>query len=186
MLCGAHDVAGRSPWERMGQSADGQAGPPDPKTLEYAEVPIPAGVAADEARCWALQIDAKDSCGFRRTQLRWLQYDINTGKFTRTIGQGYRADAGGNSMLVHPKWLHLGNSRKSGAHAQPGDEGIQVLRHAFLLSRISRTAPTGITVGGDGVRVWRKISPTHGESRPCYRQVEESRSPSDGWPIRAE
>src|SRR5258706_4440540 len=100
-----HDVAVDPHGNGWVSQRIGKFGRLDPKTLEYTEVSIPAGPAPANGQVLGnLQIDAKGQLWVPDgPNYRWLDYDINTRKFTTyDWPKDVRADAGGNSMLIHP------------------------------------------------------------------------------------
>src|SRR5579863_10259492 len=100
-----HDIAVDPHGNGWVSQRAGKLGKLDPKTLEYTEVSLPEGPAlADGQLLGNLQIDAKGQLWVPDgSNYRWLDYDVNTGKFTSyDWPKDNRADAGGNSMLIHP------------------------------------------------------------------------------------
>src|SRR5579863_8380181 len=100
-----HDVAVDPHGNGWVSQRAGKLGKLDPNTLEYTEVSIPSGAAAADGQVLGnLQIDAKGQLWVPDgPNYRWLDYDVNTGKFTAyDWPKDNRADAGGNSMLIHP------------------------------------------------------------------------------------
>src|ERR1700730_16561932 len=100
-----HDIAVDPHGNGWVSQRSGKLGKLDPKTLEYTEVSLPAGPALPDGQLLGnLQIDAKGQLWVPDgSNYRWLDYDTSTGKFTSyDWPKDNRADAGGNSMLIHP------------------------------------------------------------------------------------
>src|SRR3984885_8089496 len=100
-----HDVAVDPHGNGWVSQRAGKLGKLDPKTLEYTEVSLPDGPALPDGQLLGnLQIDPKGELWVPDgSNFRWLNYDTNTGKFTSyDWPKDVRAEAGGNSMLIHP------------------------------------------------------------------------------------
>ena len=156
-----------------------------PKRSNTPKFPFPpAPLLADGQLLGNLQIDAKGQLWVPDgSNYRWLDYDINTGKFTAyDWPKDNRADAGGNSMLIHPNgtiWETSGNqvrmlntSTKEFKFFDPPSYA----RHAEC-PRAPTASPSPATApcGGPRTRADRmsRIDPATGK-------VEEYKIPFDG------
>src|SRR6202158_5147697 len=152
-----HDVAVDPHGNGWVSQRTGKLGRLDPKTLEYTEVSIPAGVAADDGQVLGnLQIDAKGQLWVPDgPNYRWLNYDVNTAKFTSyDWPKDNRADAGGNSMLVHPNgsiWETAGNQVRM---LNTSTKEFKFFDTPSYLATKEPTGAYGITVAGDGSVWW--------------------------------
>jgi virginiamycin B lyase len=162
----------------------GKLGRLDPKTLEYTEVSIPAGVAADDGQVLGnLQIDAKGQLWVPDgPNYRWLNYDINAGKFTAyDWPKDNRADAGGNSMLVHPNgsiWETAGNQVRM---LNTSTKEFKFFDTPSYLATKEPTGAYGITVAGDGSVWWAEDTADRMvRVDPVTGKVEEFKIPFDG------
>src|ERR1700730_9273669 len=152
-----HDVAVDPRGNGWVSQRIGKVGRLDPKTLEYTEVPIPAGVAADDGQVLGnLQIDAKGQLWVPDgPNYRWLNYDINAGKFTAyDWPKDNRADAGGNSMLVHPNGSVLETAGNQVRMLNTSTKEFKFFDTPSFLATKEPTGAYGITVGGDGSVWW--------------------------------
>jgi virginiamycin B lyase len=179
-----HDVAVDPHGNGWVSQRAGKLGKLDPKTLEYTEVSIPVGVAADDGQLLGnLQIDAKGQLWVPDgSNYRWLDYDVNSGKFTAyDWPKDNRADAGGNSMLIHPNgsiWETSGNQ------VRMLNTSTKEFKFFDPPSYVATQVPTGaygITVAGDG-SVWWAEDTADRMSRidPATGKVEEYKIPFDG------
>jgi virginiamycin B lyase len=179
-----HDIAVDPHGNGWVSQRAGKLGKLDPKTLEYAEVSLPPGPAlADGQLLGNLQIDAKGQLWVPDgSNYRWLDYDVNTGKFTSyDWPKDNRADAGGNSMLIHPNgsiWETSGNQ------VRMLNTSTKEFKYFDPPSYVATQKPTGaygITVAGDG-SVWWAEDTADRMSRidPVTGKVEEYKIPYDG------
>jgi len=179
-----HDIAVDPRGNGWVSQRAGKLGKLDPKTLEYAEVSLPPGPAlADGQLLGNLQIDAKGQLWVPDgSNYRWLNYDVNTGKFTSyDWPKDNRADAGGNSMLIHPNgsiWETSGNQ------VRMLNTSTKEFKYFDPPSYVATQKPTGaygITVAGDG-SVWWAEDTADRMSRidPVTGKVEEYKIPYDG------
>ena len=179
-----HDVAVDPHGNGWVSQRAGKLGKLDPKTLEYTEVSIPAGVAADDGQLLGnLQIDAKGQLWVPDgSNYRWLDYDTNTGKFTAyDWPKDNRADAGGNSMLIHPNgtiWETSGNQVRM---LNTSTKEFKFFDPPSYVATQNPTGAYGITVAGDG-SVWWAEDTADRMSRidPATGKVEEYKIPFDG------
>jgi streptogramin lyase len=179
-----HDVAVDPHGNGWVSQRMGKLGKLDPKTLEYTEVSIPAGVAADDGQVLGnLQIDAKGQMWVPDgANYRWLNFDTNTGKFTSyDWPKDNRADAGGNSMLIHPDgtiWETAGNQVRM---LNTSTKEFKFFDPPSYLATQKPTGAYGITVAGDG-SVWWAEDAADSMSRidPATGKVEEYKIPYDG------
>jgi len=179
-----HDVAVDPHGNGWVSQRSGTLGRLDPKTLEFTEVPIPAGPAPPNGQVLGnLQIDAKGHLWVPDgPNYRWLEYDINTGKFTTyDWPKDVRADAGGNSMLIHP----------NGSIWETGSNQVRMLNTATkefkfydtpsYLATQQPTGAYGITVAGDGSVWWAEdMADRIARTDPVTGKVEEFKIPFDG------
>jgi virginiamycin B lyase len=179
-----HDVAVDPHGNGWVSQRTGKLGRLDPKTLEYTEVSIPAGVAADDGQVLGnLQIDAKGQLWVPDgPNYRWLNYDINAGKFTAyDWPKDNRADAGGNSMLVHPNgsiWETAGNQVRM---LNTSTKEFKFFDTPSYLATKEPTGAYGITVGGDGSVWWAEDTADRMvRVDPVTGKVEEFKIPFDG------
>jgi streptogramin lyase/mono/diheme cytochrome c family protein len=179
-----HDVAVDPHGSGWVSQRTGKLGRLDPKTLEYTEVSIPAGVAADDGQVLGnLQIDAKGQLWVPDgPNYRWLNYDINAGKFTAyDWPKDNRADAGGNSMLVHPNgsiWETAGNQVRM---LNTSTKEFKFFDTPSYLATKEPTGAYGITVAGDGSVWWAEDTADRMvRVDPVTGKVEEFKIPFDG------
>jgi virginiamycin B lyase len=162
----------------------GKLGRLDPKTLEYTEVSIPAGPAPADAQVLGnLQIDSKGELWVPDgPNGRWLNYDINAGKFTAYDWpkSGHGA-AGGNSMLVHPNgsiWETSGNQARM---LNTATKEFKFFDPPSYLATQEPTGAYGITVAGDGSVWWAEdLADRMVRVDPVSGEVEEFKIPFDG------
>ena len=179
-----HDIAVDPHGNGWVSQRAGKLGKLDPKTLEYSEVSLPPGVAAPDGQLLGnLQIDAKGQLWVADgSNYRWLNYDVNTGKFTSyDWPKDNRADAGGNSMLIHPNgtiWETSGNQVRM---LNTSTKEFKFFDPPSYLATQIPTGAYGITVAGDG-SVWWAEDGADRMSRidPATGKVEEYKIPYDG------
>ena len=179
-----HDVAVDPHGNGWVSQRTGKLGRLDPKTLEYTEVSIPAGVAADDGQVLGnLQIDAKGQLWVPDgPNYRWLDYDVNTGKFTSyDWPKDNRADAGGNSMLIHPNgsiWETAGNQVRM---LNTATKEFKFFDPPSYVATQEPTGAYGITVAGDGSVWWAEdMADRMSRIDPATGKVEEYKIPFDG------
>jgi len=179
-----HDVAVDPHGNGWVSQRTGKLGRLDPKSLEYTEVSIPAGPApADGQVLGNLQIDAKGQLWVPDgPNYRWLDYDINTGKFTTyDWPKDVRADAGGNSMLIHPNgsiWETGGNQVRM---LNTATKEFKFFDTPSYLATQQPTGAYGITVAGDGSVWWAEDTADRmARTDPITGKVEEFKIPFDG------
>jgi virginiamycin B lyase len=179
-----HDVAVDPHGNGWVSQRTGKLGRLDPKTLEYTEVSIPAGAAADDGQVLGnLQIDAKGQLWVPDgPNYRWLDYDVNTGKFTAyDWPKDNRADAGGNSMLIHPNgtiWETAGNQVRM---LNTSTKEFKFFDTPSYLATQKPNGAYGITVAGDGSVWWAEdMADRMSRIDPVTGKVEEYKIPFDG------
>jgi virginiamycin B lyase len=179
-----HDVAVDPHGNGWVSERTGKLGRLDSKTLEFTEVPIPPGPAPANGQVLGnLQIDAKGHLWVPDgPNYRWLDYDINAGKFTSyDWPKDVRADAGGNSMLIHP----------NGSIWETGSNQVRMLNTATKEFKFFDTpsylatqqpgGAYGITVAGDGSVWWAEdLADRIARTDPVTGKVEEFKIPFDG------
>jgi streptogramin lyase len=179
-----HDIAVDPHGNGWVSQRAGKLGKLDGKTLEYTEVSIPAGPALPDGQLLGnLQIDAKGQLWVPDgSNFRWLNYDVNTGKFASyDWPKDNRADAGGNSMLIHPSgsiWETSGNQ------VRMLNTSTKEFKFFDPPSYVSTQVPTGaygITVAGDGSVWWAEdLADRMVRIDPATGKVEEYKIPYDG------
>jgi len=163
----------------------GRLGRLDPKTLEFTEVPIPEGPArADSQRLGNPQIDAKGELWMPDgPNGRWLNYDINTAKFTAyEWPKDLRGGAGGNTMLIHPNGTIWATGANQARMLNPVTKQFKEYETPSYLATQEPTGAYGMTVAGDGSVWWAedqadrmvRVDPATGKS-------EEFKIPFDGF-----
>jgi virginiamycin B lyase len=179
-----HDVAVDPRGNGWVSQRAGKLGKLDPKTLEYTEVSIPDGPAlADGQLLGNLQIDAKGQLWVPDgSNYRWLNYDTNTGKFTTyDWPKDNRADAGGNSMLIHPNgtiWETAGNQVRM---LNTSTKEFKFFDPPSYAATQVPTGAYGITVAGDGSVWWAEdMADRMSRIDPATGKVEEYKIPFDG------
>lgn len=179
-----HDVAVDPQGNGWVSERSGKLGKLDPKTLEYSEVSLPAGVAAPDGQLLGnLQIDAKGHLWVPDgSNFRWLDYDINTGKFTSyDWPKDVRAEAGGNSMLIHPNgsiWETSGNQVRM---LNTSSKEFKFFDTPSYLATQKPNGAYGITVAGDGSVWWAEdMADRMSRIDPVTGKVEEYKIPFDG------
>lgn len=179
-----HDIAVDPRGNGWVSQRAGKLGKLDAKTLEYTEVSIPEGPALPDGQLLGnLQIDAKGQLWVPDgSNYRWLNYDTNTGKFTSyEWPKDNRADAGGNSMLIHPNgsiWETSGNQVRM---LNTSTKEFKFFDPPSYVATQIPTGAYGITVAGDG-SVWWAEDTADRMSRidPTTGKVEEYKIPYDG------
>ena len=179
-----HDIAVDPRGNGWVSQRAGKLGKFDPKTLEYSEVSLPAGPALEDGQLLGnLQIDAKGQLWVPDgSNYRWLNYDTNTGKFTAyDWPKDNRADAGGNSMLIHPNgsiWETSGNQ------VRMLNTTTKEFKYFDPPSYVATQKPTGaygITTAGDGSVWWAEdMADRMSRIDPVTGKVEEYKIPYDG------
>jgi virginiamycin B lyase len=179
-----HDIAVDPRGNGWVSQRAGKLGKLDPKTLEYSEVSLPAGPALEDGQLLGnLQIDAKGQLWVPDgSNYRWLNYDTNTGKFTAyDWPKDNRADAGGNSMLIHPNgsiWETSGNQ------VRMLNTTTKEFKYFDPPSYVATQKPTGaygITTAGDGSVWWAEdMADRMSRIDPVTGKVEEYKIPYDG------
>jgi len=179
-----HDIAVDPRGNGWVSQRAGKLGKLDPKTLEYSEVSLPAGPALEDGQLLGnLQIDAKGQLWVPDgSNYRWLNYDTNTGKFTAyDWPKDNRADAGGNSMLIHPNgsiWETSGNQ------VRMLNTSTKEFKYFDPPSYVATQKPTGaygITTAGDGSVWWAEdMADRMSRIDPVTGKVEEYKIPYDG------
>jgi streptogramin lyase len=179
-----HDVAVDPHGNGWVSQRMGKLGKLDANTLEYTEVSIPAGVAAADGQVLGnLQIDAKGQLWVPDgPNYRWLNYDVNTGKFTAyDWPKDNRADAGGNSMLIHPNgtiWETAGNQVRM---LNTSTKEFKFFDTPSYLATQKPNGAYGITVAGDGSVWWAEdMADRMSRIDPATGKVEEYKIPYDG------
>jgi len=179
-----HDVAVDPHGNGWVSQRMGKLGKLDPNTLEYTEVSIPSGVAAADGQVLGnLQIDAKGQLWVPDgPNYRWLDYDVNTGKFTSyDWPKDNRADAGGNSMLIHPNgsiWETSGNQVRM---LNTSTKEFKFFDTPSYLATQKANGAYGITVAGDGSVWWAEdMADRMSRIDPVTGKVEEYKIPYDG------
>jgi virginiamycin B lyase len=179
-----HDVAVDPHGNGWVSERTGKLGRLDPKTLEYMEVPIPPGAAPANGQVLGnLQIDAKGHLWVPDgPNYRWLEYDINTGKFTiYDWPKDVRADAGGNSMLIHPSgmiWETGGNQVRM---LNAATKEFKFFNTPSFTATHKPTGAYGITVAGDGSVWWAEdLADRMARVDPATGKVDEFKIPFDG------
>jgi virginiamycin B lyase len=179
-----HDVAVDPHGNGWVSERTGKLGRLDPKTLEYTEVPIPPGAAPANGQVLGnLQIDAKGHLWVPDgPNYRWLEYDINTGKFTvYDWPKDVRADAGGNSMLIHPSgmiWETGGNQVRM---LNASTKEFKFFNTPSFTATHKPTGAYGITVAGDGSVWWAEdLADRMARVDPATGKVDEFKIPFDG------
>jgi virginiamycin B lyase len=179
-----HDIAVDPQGNGWVSQRSGKLGKLDPKTLEYTEVSLPAGPALPDGQLLGnLQIDAKGQLWVPDgSNYRWLDYDTSTGKFTSyDWPKDVRADAGGNSMLIHPNgtiWETSGNQ------VRMLNTATKEFKFFDPPSYVATQVPNGaygITVAGDGSVWWAEdMADRMSRIDPATGKVEEYKIPFDG------
>jgi virginiamycin B lyase len=179
-----HDVAVDPHGNGWVSQRMGKLGKLDANTLEYTEVSIPAGVAAADGQVLGnLQIDAKGQLWVPDgPNYRWLNYDVNSGKFTAyDWPKDNRADAGGNSMLIHPNgtiWETAGNQVRM---LNTSTKEFKFFDTPSYLATQKPNGAYGITVAGDGSVWWAEdMADRMSRIDPATGKVEEYKIPYDG------
>jgi streptogramin lyase len=179
-----HDVAVDPHGNGWVSQRAGKLGKLDPKTLEYTEVSLPPGVAAADGQLLGnLQIDAKGHLWVPDgSNYRWLDYDVDSGKFTAyDWPKDNRADAGGNSMLIHPNgsiWETSGNQVRM---LNTSTKEFKFFDPPSYLATQKPTGAYGITVAGDGSVWWAEdMADRMSRIDPVTGKVEEYKIPYDG------
>ena len=179
-----HDVAVDPQGNGWVSQRAGKLGKLNPKTLEYTEVSIPAGPALPDGQLLGnLQIDAKGQLWVPDgSNYRWLNYDTNSGKFTSyDWPKDNRADAGGNSMLIHPNgtiWETAGNQVRM---LNTSTKEFKFFDPPSYLATQTPTGAYGITVAGDGSVWWAEdMADSMSRIDPSTGKVEEYKIPFDG------
>ena len=180
-----HDVAVDPQGNGWVSQRSGKLGKLNSKTLEYTEVSLPDGVAAADGQLLGnLQIDAKGQLWVPDgSNFRWLDYDTNSGKFTSfDWPKDVRADAGGNSMLIHPNgsiWETSGNQVRM---LNTSTKEFKFFDPPSYLASQMPTGAYGITVAGDGSVWWAEdIGDRMSRIDPTTGKVEEFKIPYDGY-----
>ncbi len=180
-----HDVAVDPQGNGWVSQRSGKLGKLNSRTLKYTEISLPAGVAAPDGQLLGnLQIDAKGKLWVPDgSNFRWLDYDTNSGKFTSyDWPKDVRADAGGNSMLIHPNgsiWETSGNQVRM---LNIASKEFKFFDPPSYLATQMPTGAYGITVAGDGSVWWAEdIGDRMSRIDPATGKVEEFKIPYDGY-----
>ena len=179
-----HDIAVDPRGNGWVSQRAGKLGKLDPNTLEYTEVSIPAGPALPDGQLLGnLQIDAKGQLWVPDgSNYRWLNYDVNSGKFASyDWPKDNRADAGGNSMLIHPNgtiWETAGNQVRM---LNTSTKEFKFFDTPSYLATQQPNGAYGITVAGDGSVWWAEdMADRMSRIDPATGKVEEYKIPYDG------
>jgi streptogramin lyase len=180
-----HDVAVDPRGNGWVSQRAGKLGKLDPKTLEYSEVSLPDGPALPDGQLLGnLQIDAKGQLWVPDgSNYRWLDYDTNTGKFTAyDWPEDNHADAGGNSMLIHPNgsiWETAGNQVRM---LNTSSKEFKFFDAPSYAATQQPTGAYGITVAGDGSIWWAEDTADRmARVDPTTGKTEEYKIPYDGY-----
>lgn len=180
-----HDVAVDPHGNGWVSQRAGKLGKLDPKTLEYTEVSLPDGPALPDGQLLGnLQIDAKGQLWVPDgSNFRWLNYDVNTGKFmSYDWPKDVRAEAGGNSMLIHPDgtiWETSGNQVRV---LNTSTKEFKFFDPPSYAATQQPTGAYGITVAGDGSVWWAEdIADRMVRVDPTTGKVDEYKIPYDGY-----
>jgi virginiamycin B lyase len=179
-----HDIAVDPHGNGWVSQRAGKLGKLDAKTLEYSEVSLPAGTALPDGQLLGnLQIDAKGQLWVPDgANYRWLNYDVNTDKFTAyDWPKDNRADAGGNSMLIHPDgsiWETSGNQVRM---LNTSTKEFKFFDPPSYAATQKPTGAYGITTAGDGSVWWAEdMADRMSRIDPATGKVEEYKIPYDG------
>jgi virginiamycin B lyase len=179
-----HDVAVDPHGNGWVSQRAGKLGKLDPNTLEYTEVTIPTGPALPDGQLLGnLQIDSKGQLWVPDgSNYRWLNYDVDSGKFTSyDWPKDVRADAGGNSMLIHPNgsiWETSGNQVRM---LNTSTKEFKFFDPPSYAATQVPTGAYGITVAGDGSVWWAEdMADRMSRIDPVTGKVEEYKIPYDG------
>jgi virginiamycin B lyase len=179
-----HDIAVDPHGNGWVSQRAGKLGKLDAKTLEYTEVSLPAGPALPDGQLLGnLQIDGKGQLWVPDgSNYRWLNYDVNAGKFTAyDWPKDNRADAGGNSMLIHPNgsiWETAGNQVRM---LNTSTKEFKFFDPPSYAATQVPTGAYGITVAGDGSVWWAEdLADRMVRVDPATGKVEEYKIPFDG------
>ena len=179
-----HDVAVDPHGNGWVSERTGKLGRLDAKTLEFTEVPIPAGPAPANGQVLGnLQIDAKGQLWVPDgPNYRWLEYDINAGKFTvYDWPKDVRADAGGNSMVIHPNGQIWETGANQARMLNTATKEFKFYDTPSYLATQKATGAYGITVAGDGSVWWAEDAADRmARVDPATGKVEEFKIPFDG------
>jgi streptogramin lyase/mono/diheme cytochrome c family protein len=180
-----HDVAvdpSGNAW--VGERA-GKLGRLDRQTLEFTEIPTPAGQAApDRQSLGNPQIDSKGVLWVHDgPNQRWLSYDTNAGKFEVYPFPKGKGNAGGNSITIHPDgsvWATGGGGQAR--RLDPKTKEFQFFDAPSLKTRKEAPGAYGMAVAGDG-SVWfaQDQSDLMARVDPASGKVEEFKIPYDGF-----
>jgi len=180
-----HDVAVDPQGNGWVSQRSGKLGKLNSRTLEYSEVSLPDGAAAPDGQLLGnLQIDAKGQLWVPDgSNFRWLEYDTISGKFTSyDWPKDVRADAGGNSMLIHPNgsiWETSGNQVRM---LNTASREFKFFDPPSYIATQNPTGAYGITVAGDGSVWWAEdIGDRMSRIDPATGKVEEFKIPYDGY-----
>ena len=179
-----HDVAVDPRGNGWVSERTGKLGKLDSKTLEFSEVPIPPGSAPANGQVLGnLQIDAKGQLWVPDgPNYRWLEYDINAGKFTvYDWPKDVRADAGGNSMVIHPNGQIWETGANQARMLNTATKEFKFYDTPSYLATQKATGAYGITVAGDGSVWWAEDAADRmARVDPVTGKVEEFKIPFDG------
>jgi virginiamycin B lyase len=179
-----HDIAVDPHGNGWVSQRAGKLGKLDAKTLEYTEVSLPPGPALPDGQLLGnLQIDSKGQLWVPDgSNYRWLNYDVNTAQFTAyDWPKDNRADAGGNSMLIHPNgsiWETSGNQVRM---LNTSTKEFKYFDPPSYAATQKPTGAYGITVAGDGSVWWAEdMADRMSRIDPVTGKVEEYKIPYDG------
>jgi streptogramin lyase/cytochrome c5 len=180
-----HDVAVDSYGNGWVGERVGKLGRFDARTLQFSEIPIPDGPATpDGQRLGNPQIDAHGELWVADgPNGRWLNYDINAGKFT---AYGWpstaRAGAGGNTLLIHPNGTIWATGANQARMLNPATKEFKFFETPSYLATKEAEGAYGMSVAGDG-SVWWAEDQADRMARvdPATGKVDEFKIPFDGF-----
>jgi streptogramin lyase/mono/diheme cytochrome c family protein len=180
-----HDVAVDSHGNAWVGERIGKLGRLDAKTLEFTEIPIPEGSAKpDEQRLGNPIIEPNGQMWVTDgPNARWMNYDINTGKFTiYDWPKSTHGTAGGNTILVHPNGTIWATGANQARMLDPATREFKFFETPSYLATKEAGGAYGMSLAGDGSVWWAEDkSDRMARVEPATGKVEEFKIPFDGY-----